>query len=152
MTFPEKLRKQFEDNPNTVTGTEDVATINGLYDRAASAANNPQQQVNYRLSRADFANHQHDAATELKLLQEILAEPTWRSVAVVRENAGSPMQAANVAEAQIDELKKNFPGVYAPVQAEAAKAFADAQTTADPAKLLAVARRIPIRMSRRKPC
>ena len=34
MAFPETLRKQSEDNPNGTAANEDVAAINGLYDRA----------------------------------------------------------------------------------------------------------------------
>ena len=99
--------------------------------------------MNYRLSRASFANHQHDAPTELKLLQEILAEPTWRTVAVVRDNTGGPTQAANVAESEIDELKRNTPDVYATVQAERSRHSPRRKASADPAKLLAVAQTYP---------
>ena len=99
--------------------------------------------MNYRISRAQFAKDAGDDATELKLLQEIVADSAWRAVPVVQQDAAGPALAASVAEKQITDLIQRSPAVYAPVAAEAQKAFDDAQTTADPSKLLAVAQTYP---------
>ena len=45
-----------------------------FYDRAARAAFSPQQQVNYRMARASFAEAGGDPAAAVKLYQEILAD------------------------------------------------------------------------------
>jgi outer membrane protein assembly factor BamB len=138
MAFAEKLARDKDDANN-----EQAA---GLYDRAAQAASSAQQQVNYRISRAKFAEDQKDDTTELKLLQEILAEPTWRSVPVVQAEAGGPAQAAAVAEKSIAELITRSPDTYAPINTEAETAFDKA--TADganpePATLLSIAQQYP---------
>jgi outer membrane protein assembly factor BamB/outer membrane protein assembly factor BamD (BamD/ComL family) len=135
MAFAEKLSHEQADSSGQI--------ITGLYDRAAKAASSAQQQVNYRISRARFAKDTGDDATQLKLLQEIVANPTWRAVPVVQQDSAGPALAATVAEKQIADLIERSPKVYEPVAAEAQKAFEDAQTSADPAKLLSVAQTYP---------
>jgi outer membrane protein assembly factor BamB/outer membrane protein assembly factor BamD (BamD/ComL family) len=135
MAFAEKLARDKTDVSDALATT--------LYDRAAQAAANPQQQVNYRISRAHFAAEHQDDARELTLLQEIVANPDWRSVPVVQSDASGPALAAAAAEKMIGELIQRSPQVYAPVQQQADAAFTSAQTAADPAKLLAVAQTYP---------
>src|SRR5690606_31339319 len=53
-----------------------------LYDRAAAAADTPSQQVQYRLSRAQFADLQADKSHVAELYQQILDDPELRLVTV----------------------------------------------------------------------
>jgi outer membrane protein assembly factor BamB len=135
MAFAEKLARDKSDTSDALATT--------LYDRAAQAANNAQQQVNYRISRARFAAEHQDDARELTLLQEIVANPEWRSVPVVQSDSVGPALAAATAEKMIGELIQRSPQIYAPIQEQAKTAFTSAQTSADPAKLLAVAQNYP---------
>jgi outer membrane protein assembly factor BamB len=144
MTFAQKLAR--DSKGETATNEQLAQTIAGLYDRAATAASTPQQQVNFRIARARFARTTKDSGTELKLLQEILADPQYRAVAVVPEGEGAtapPSPAALVASRQIDELIKRDPGAYEPVEQAAAKAMEEARAANDPAKLLNVAQVYP---------
>jgi outer membrane protein assembly factor BamB/outer membrane protein assembly factor BamD (BamD/ComL family) len=135
MAFAEKLSHDHTDANTPIAS--------GLYDRAAKAASTAQQQVNYRISRARFAKDSGDDATELSLLQEINAEPSWRAVPVVQQDSPGPAQAGTVAEHMIAELIQRDAAIYTSVAAEAQKAFDDAQTSTEPAKLLAVAQTYP---------
>jgi outer membrane protein assembly factor BamB len=111
-----------------------VKVIDELYDRAAAAASSPQQQVQYRLTRARFAASKEDLAAAAKLYQQVLGEPELRPVPLVDEKTGGPTQAATVAEAQIKALVvRGGVKLYAAFEAEAAKRLGEAQA-AKPAK------------------
>src|SRR5439155_10045677 len=84
-----------------------------------------------------------DAAMELKLLQEVLADAQYRAVPVIGEEGGAPAPAAIAAARQIDDLIKRDPTVYQPVQQAAQQAMEEARASNDPAKLLAVAQVYP---------
>lgn len=122
--------------------------VTQLFDRAAAAASAPQQQVHYRIARAKFEESLKTPAAAVKLYQEILSDAKMRAVALTDDQAGSPTQAADVAEHAIEQLiHASGVSIYAPYQEQAAKAFADAQAETDPAaaagKLLAVAQVYP---------
>ena len=89
MTFAQKLARDITTGNTDHTNGDALAIVNGLLDRAAAAAFTPQQQVNYRMARARLASANHDQAMALKLLQEILSDPQWRSVAVAEGDSGA---------------------------------------------------------------
>jgi outer membrane protein assembly factor BamB len=138
ITFAQKLRA--ESKP------ENIDTITRLYDLAAAAADAPGQQVNYRMSRAQFnttavqGDSQSDA---VRLYQEILSDAKLRGVPLADSEAGGggTQQAAVVAERLINEVKKVKPSAYAPFETLAAQAMEAAG--ADPALLKAVAEQYP---------
>jgi tetratricopeptide (TPR) repeat protein len=123
-----------------------VKLIDELYDRAAAAASSPQQQVQYRLTRARFAASKEDLAGAAKLYQQVLGEPELRPVPLVDEKTGGPTQAAAVAEAQIKALVvRGGVKLYGPFEAEAAKRLTEAQATkpVKPEALLEIAEAFP---------
>src|SRR6185369_6888680 len=95
LTFAQKTAA--EERPNKIERT------NALYDRAGKAADNAQQKVHYRMSRAKFAEAQKDPELAVRLYQEILSDGPMRAVALMDESAGSPGQAEEVAEKAIDK-------------------------------------------------
>jgi PQQ-like domain len=118
-----------------------------LFDRASAAAHSPQQQVQYRLSRARHAAAGKDHAAAVKLYQEVLSADQMRAVSLA-DSAGNPVLAEDVAEKTIEEvIKAAGPGVYEPYQQAAAKAVDDAQGEGDAVvkaeKLLAIAQQYP---------
>ncbi|HEY8667006.1 MAG TPA: PQQ-binding-like beta-propeller repeat protein, partial [Tepidisphaeraceae bacterium] len=123
----------------------DVELTNALFDRAGAAAKSFSQQVNYRVSRARFADAQKDYALEVKLYQEILlGDKDMRGVFVTLDPANAPEQAAKVAEDAIAAvIKKQGADPYEPFETAAAKALEEAKTANDPAKMLAVAEAYP---------
>lgn len=121
-----------------------------MYDRAATAAGMPLQQVHYRLSRARHAERLKDAPTAARLYQEILADAKLRPVPLLDQANGGPTQAAAVAEGAIRELvAKAGAAVYAPYEQAAAKELKEAGAAAAgapavaPERLLAVAQSYP---------
>lgn len=136
LLFGQKMAR--EEHPN-------AALAEQLFNRAATAAVTPPQQVNYRFSRAQFAKAQGDAATQAKLYQEILADPEMRLVAIARDEYSTPEQAQVIAETAIKQLLETEAGriAYAPFQQVAQAALESARTSKDPAKFLAVAQTYP---------
>jgi outer membrane protein assembly factor BamB len=120
-------------------------TIDGLFDRAAAAAATPAQHVNLRLSRAEFARSVNDAATELRLYQEILVDPQLRGVTVARGESGGARQAGFAASDAIAELLRRPDGkaLYEPFEALAAQSLEAKRSGADPTALLEIAQAYP---------
>ena len=115
-----------------------------MFDRAAAAASTPAQQVRFRLSRAEFAEKERDAATAAKLYQEMLADAALRAEPLTDDSTGTPTHAAAVAEKAIASLiRQAGASVYEPYQKAAADALEQAQKTNDPSTLLAVAQVYP---------
>jgi hypothetical protein len=140
LTFAEKLG-------GGATGPAAEATrerVLQLFERAAAAANSPPQQVRYRLSRAAYAEKERDAATAVRLYQEILADARLRAEPLTDDATATPTQAAAVAEKLINHVVTMAGvGVYEPYQKAAAAALAEARQSNEPAKLLAVAQVYP---------
>ncbi|HEV2295915.1 MAG TPA: PQQ-binding-like beta-propeller repeat protein [Tepidisphaeraceae bacterium] len=133
LTFAEKLA-----DPEANTPAERELSQQ-LFDRAAIAAHLPAQQVNYRMTRARFA----EPPQRVRLYQEVLADEALRTVPYAADESGST-QAAVVAEAGIDQIIQQFgASVYEPYEAEAKEALTAARDSNDPDALLAVARRFP---------
>ena len=85
LTFAQKLARPASGSSGaTASSSEQAAMINGLFDRAFDAAHTPGQQLNLRLSRADYAESVQDPATELRMYQEILASADMRAITVAR--------------------------------------------------------------------
>lgn len=142
LTFAQKLAADGE--------AESAKLVDAMYDRAAAAAAQPQQQVHYRLSRARHAERLKDAPSAAALYQQILADPQLRPVPLLDQANGGPTQAAAVAEEAIRNLvAKAGAAVYAPFEQVAAKDFEAARAAAadtgapDPQRLLAVAESYP---------
>jgi hypothetical protein len=140
LTFAEKMG-------NGATGPAAEATrerVLQMFDRAAAAANSPPQQVRYRLSRAGYAEKERDAATAVKLYQEILADARLRPEPLTDDATGTPTQAAAVAEKLINHVVTMAGvGVYEPYQKAAAAALVEARKANEPVKLLEVAQVYP---------
>jgi outer membrane protein assembly factor BamB len=126
-------------------GAGDATRAASLYDRAASAADSPQQQVAWRLSRARFArNNLRDFVGEVALYQQILSDPAYRAALVpASDEAGGATPAGAIAEARIATCIKENPSVYAQFEQAARDALSSAQKNKDPAAMLAVAQVYP---------
>ena len=135
LTFAQKLRA--DDHPETRAREE------MLFDRAAKAALSPDQKVQYCLGRARFNQIKNDPPAALKLYQQILSDPSMRSVPLPDETSSAPTSADVVARKQIAELIKADPKIYDSVEQEAVAALQKAQDSKDPAQLLEVARAYP---------
>jgi outer membrane protein assembly factor BamB/tetratricopeptide (TPR) repeat protein len=119
-----------------------------FFDRAAASASSPQQQVQYRVARAKYADQAKDATLAVKLYQEILATPETRAVSLTDEQTSLPIQAEELAEKSITQLVRQAgPTVYEPYEQEAQKAVTEAKEVADNAakaeKLLQIAQIYP---------
>ena len=135
ITFAAKLQREKK--------ADTIDEVTRLYDLAGDAADGDSQQVNYRISRAKFDRDfvQEDSlASAVKLYQEILASPKLRTVPLADEEAGG-VQAAQVAERMIEQVKKLKPQAYEAFEAQAADALQAAGE--DPALLKAVAETFP---------
>jgi len=118
--------------------------INGFFDRAAQAADAPQQQVAYRIARGRWLKNQKDDAGELAFYQQILADPAMRQESVSSGmDGGAAIPAAYFAERTIAELIARNPSAYAPIEARARAEYETIANGADPEKLLAVAQTFP---------
>lgn len=138
LTFAQKL----SDPKTYAAGNREE--IDRLFDRAAAAAGSASQQVEYRVSRAKFADTVRDYAAEAKLYQEILADDAMRTVPLGTADGTSARQAAAVAEGAIDTLVKQAGAqVYAPYERAAKDAMEFARSAGKPDELLAVARKFP---------
>ena len=136
LTFAEKLSASMN--------ADAQARVTEMYDRAAAAADTAAQQVRYRLSRAKLAEARKDAATAVRLYQEILSDPKMRVESQSDEAAGTATLAAATAEKAISNvIRQAGASVYEPFQKAAAAALAEAQKTNEPAKLLSVAQVYP---------
>ncbi|MGB7160577.1 MAG: PQQ-binding-like beta-propeller repeat protein, partial [Tepidisphaeraceae bacterium] len=134
LTFAQKLA-----DPAAPGTPEERKLAEGLFDRASVAADAPQQQVNYRMTRARFS----EPPDQVRLYQEILADERLRAIPFAGES-GSASQASAVAEAEISRLVQTLGrDVYAPFEAKAAEALAAARSAKDPNTLLAVAQVYP---------
>jgi outer membrane protein assembly factor BamB/tetratricopeptide (TPR) repeat protein len=127
-----------------------VALAEQFFDRAAAAALNPSQQVNYRLSRARFieglSDHQDklDYSRAVALYQQILSTPPMRILSITGDDGSAPVQAGKVAEVAINELIRRFgPSVYESLEKEAAVRFAALGNQGNPDQLLALADNYP---------
>lgn len=141
ITFATKLQKDKKsDNVDQM-----IESVNKLYDLAAAAADGDSQQVNYRISRAQFnRDFKQDGSllAAVKLYQEILLNPKLRTVPLMDDaDQGGTTQAALVAEKLIDRVRKLSPNVYDDIEQQAADAMTAAGT--DPALLRAVADSYP---------
>ena len=139
LTFAQKLAADERPAAQALAGP--------MYERAAAAARSPQQQVEYRLSRAEYAREQRDATTAVRLYQEILSDPALRPEPRLDETTGELTQAHAVAERAIAALiERAGRDVYAPFEQQAADALKQAQAAAkpDPAALLALAQTYPL--------
>lgn len=133
LMFAQKLAEPESNHP------QERELAEQLFDRAAAAAHAPAQQVNYRMTRARFA----EPAERVRLYQEVLADESLRTVPYAADETGSSA-AASVAEAAIAEMIAQFgPDIYAPYEARATEALAAARAVNDPDALLAVARSHP---------
>ncbi|MBC7782838.1 MAG: PQQ-binding-like beta-propeller repeat protein, partial [Burkholderiales bacterium] len=134
-TFAVKLQR------NDAAGTEVIVK---LFDRARISSDTPQQRVRYLSAHAQYLRIGKDAAAELALHQQILSEPALRAVSVAGKSGAST--AAAEAEANIIELLKANPTIYAAYEARAAEKLAAIIAKPDiaPADLLAVADEYPI--------
>ena len=116
-----------------------IATADGLYDRAADAADGPPATVAYLLARARFAREvKGDYPAAVSLAQRVLADPALRHVAVTDEQTAAAAASTAIAAAvAVDRAS------YAAVEQAAATALADARgkNTAD--ALLDVAESYP---------
>ena len=145
LTFAQKLARDQE--------AKSIEAAIQFFDLAGKSADLASEQVNYRLSRAQFvrANVEPNSyAIAVKLYQEILGRPELRDVGVVPEAtealAAEPrgvVQAAVEAEAQIAELIRKHPDAYAAVGQQAIAAMEAARAAGDADKLLAVAQTYP---------
>jgi hypothetical protein len=119
-----------------------------LFDRAAAAAQNASQQVNYRLGRAAFIESREtdangDRAMAVRLYQEILSSPEMRAVPLSGTD-GVALTAGKKAETAITGLiAKVGPALYAPFERKAASALSALAGAKDPAALLALADEYP---------
>lgn len=147
LTFAEKLGAPVATgaaNARASVSADNRARVVELYARAAAAADAPAQQVRYRLSRAKLGETERDAATAVKLYQEILSDPRYRAESLTDNTTGAPTQAAAFAERAISNLVRQAgAAVYAPYQQAAAAALTEARKTNDPAKFLAAAQVYP---------
>jgi outer membrane protein assembly factor BamB len=125
------------------TGASDPAKAAGLYDRAAAAAYSPVQQVSYRLSRARFARSQRDFDSEVRLLEEILQNSTWRPVRVPAEDGSGTTLAGAIAESDISDRIRDYPSAYKPFESAAAEMLKTANGAHDPQQMLEVAQMYP---------
>jgi hypothetical protein len=124
-------------------GASEPALASSLYDRAASAAQSPVQQVTYRLSRARFTRAQRDFMAEVRLYQEILDNPAYRAVQVPSDDQATPLTAAQVAERDISERLRDYPAAYQPYEQAATAALGKARQANDAQQMLAVAQTYP---------
>ena len=112
-----------------------VELANALFDRAADAAAGPDQQVAYLLARARFEHAVTQGyGAEVELCQRVLADPALRAVNVTDEQT-----AAAAASSEIGSAIAVDRSAYAPVEARAVAALADARGRGDPGALMAVA-------------
>jgi len=117
------------------------AMAEGLFDRAASAAASPSQQVNYRLTRArSLESSPGTAPRAVELYQQVLADATLRGVMLGGEGG---RRAGVVAEQAIAQLiRRHGPGAYAALERKAAEAFRQIPAS-DPQRLLELAEAYP---------
>lgn len=113
-----------------------------LFERASHAAQMPAQQVSYRFAHARNAVAAKQHAQAVELLQQVLANSSWR-VVVSSSPDGGPAQAATVAEEELRRIIAANPQAYEPVIRDAAAALNKAMDAADPDALLEVATRYP---------
>ena len=116
-----------------------VALGHLLYDRAADAADTPDDRVAYLLARARFDRDvAGDDAAALGHYQQVLSEATLRSVALSDEQT-----AATAAAAAIAAVARTDPAAYAGIEATAVAALADARKSGTIDALLAMAEVYP---------
>ncbi len=142
MTFARGLMREAS-GPNANASAKKL--VDELFDRAVDAAQTPLQQVNVRLARAEYAHGTNDLATEMKLYQEILTQPAWRSAMVARTDAGGSRPAGLVASDAISQMLARPDGksLYEPFEKQANDALEAARVGNDPAKLLEIAQAYP---------
>ncbi len=117
--------------------TSDLAAA--VFDRAADAADGPDQRVAYLLARARYADAvTHDYRAEVDLCQRVLSDAALRPVAVTDEQTAAAAAAAAIAGAIGSD-----PSAYAAVEARATAALADVRSRGDPDALLLVAEVYP---------
>jgi outer membrane protein assembly factor BamB len=134
LDFARRADRNAESDKDDDKKKEGIAQANQFFDRAAAAADSPLENATYRLARAAFDQEQKDYAGEVKLCQEVLTSESMRNAALSDDT-----NAAVAAEAAIDMAMDNDHTVYAPIEAQAAAALADARRGDDPNLLLAVA-------------
>ena len=110
-----------------------AAAVDPLYDRAADAADGPDQTVAYLLARARFDHDTNRGGPEVELCQRVLSDPALRPVPVSDDQTAAAAATAAIAAA-VDVNR----AVYAPVEARAAAALAAAKQAGDTDALLAV--------------
>lgn len=137
LTFGQKLAVPWETRENALSWSR------AFLNRAEKAASSAEQQVSYRLARADLASRQSQYIEQVRYYQEILNEPTWRAVERTDEQ-GESVQAGTVARDAIDKLIiERGPEVYNGVANVAEEAFALAKESRDVDALVRVATSYP---------
>lgn len=143
LTFAAKLQKDIKTKNYTSDLLQGaIDSVTPLYELAAAAADGDAQQVNYRMSRAKFDREfeQDDSKTAaVALYQEILSSQKLRVVPLTDESG--LLEAADVAEKMIAEVKKEKPKAYEKFEKEASEAMQAAGS--DPALLKSVADTYP---------
>lgn len=122
MNFTQKLLKDIKN-----VESDNVPTVEALFNRAQTAAYTPQQHVNYRLLRARFATTLRDHTLAVRLNQEILLDAEYRQVQATDEQAGLQTSAAVIARRSIDELMKKSGDPYKPFEQQANEQFETAK-------------------------
>lgn len=143
LTFARKLTPTRDDRSQPDPAKVDLAAA--FYDRAATAAFSPAQQVNYRVTRAKFESVTNDVAEELRLYQEILLEPQWRPIRLTNRDDGTVSTAATTAEHAIKRIITLDKGkdAFATYQDAAQNELRQADAAKDVPALLGVAQRYP---------
>jgi outer membrane protein assembly factor BamB len=135
LTFAQKLKAD-----ETAEGRQ---RVDALFDRAASAAYVPEQEVYYRTARAAFDQIKGDLPAAVERYQQILSDPRQRAVSLPDEAAKAPRSADAVARDRIDALISRDRTIYQKFETQAAEALRVAEQSGEPSKLLAVAQTYP---------
>ncbi|HEY1628596.1 MAG TPA: PQQ-binding-like beta-propeller repeat protein, partial [Tepidisphaeraceae bacterium] len=118
MDFAQKLAKQHNEATTDLTAS--------LFDRAAAAATTPRQNVEYRMSRAQYAKDRNQPRDQVQLYQQILSDASLRSVPVA-DSDGNSVAASLLAKREIDEAIHNSgPQIYAAFEHAADQMLDDA--------------------------
>lgn len=119
----------------------DPAVASSFFDRAAPYIAGPQQQVDYRIIRADFEKQRGDATAMITLYQQILAEPAWRAVSILQGDRS--LSAGELAASTIGWAREAMSGSYDDVEQAAQTAFNSAKASQNIDQLVEVAHRFP---------
>ncbi|GIW77797.1 MAG: hypothetical protein KatS3mg104_2860 [Phycisphaerae bacterium] len=118
--------------------------IRQLFSRARAVADLPSQQVRYRLAHASFLRTSNDPAGEIVLYQEILSNPSWRSVIINGRNGDVP--AGIEVRTALAELVEKRPEMYASFEEQARSKLASylAEPSTPPELFVHLAEQYPL--------